>query len=816
MATYIRTVDGKLQYEIEPGSAVTMGPNIPTEQAVISAAAAAAAAAEAAEAAAEQAMSGTPEGYADLVGSVAETYSSLDTYRAGDYVLHESALYQALVDIDTPEEWTSDHWTAVKIGNELSDLKAELNSVEDTTAVFVQTATVADEYYNIITKLSTSKKYLLIVTVNTAGTYTIQTGTSSSLGSMVDTLATNLAIGAGESMRFYGYVPSVAEIKRVRISSDTVTWSVSVYEIKGAADIVQNASDISTLSGTVQNQGGAITDLGGRITTLENNVEEIDEHIDGLEKDSYNIYSPDTTRYEHYYMSDDGALTSNSHYGAIIINKAVLSGDYIVINTFGKLPTIGTFKIGLSSTNPQVGDTVTRLRSVIDIPGKYAVAPASTANYIIIVYGASTLSAEDLAAWDELVRDNLLVAVTQNAAVELSDYPYLPNKIIDVQEANLSNQIREKLDNVTQTVQYLETKTVNVGSNLLGTATLGTGWTENSGVYTHSSGTDSLEFTTELSVGDIAILDFDTSFSAKEFINVGIGTAYRILCYQDSTHIRVPLKAIGNTTLYMTPFNNFSGSISNITLRKIQDSGTEIELEYKNVLSNNHIDTYGFWNTLLGDKVANNAVGTTRTVAIGYQTLNKLQGGHRHIAIGTFAMSQLIGGERNIAIGADSMLGVSSGNDNIVVGYASLSYGTNVNDNVAIGSKALNAQYQSDASTSSPSENVAIGTNAGINTKSNTNTFVGYRAGYRNKTGNNNTIVGSSLGADGGNNNTFIGAGIASNNSLADSIGLGKSATPTKSNQMMLGGSAITEVVMCGDKKIIFNNDGTVTWEALT
>lgn len=135
MATYIRTVDGKLQIEIEPDSVKNMGPNIPTEQAVISAAAAAAAAAEAAEAAAEQAMSGTPDGYAALVGSVAETYSSLVIYAAGDYVLHESALYQALVDIDTPEEWTSDHWQAVTVGDELTDLKADLIESEKGNAI---------------------------------------------------------------------------------------------------------------------------------------------------------------------------------------------------------------------------------------------------------------------------------------------------------------------------------------------------------------------------------------------------------------------------------------------------------------------------------------------------------------------------------------------------------------------------------------------------------------------------------------------------------------------------------------------------------
>ena len=114
--------------------------------------------------------------------------------------------------------------------------------------------------------------------------------------------------------------------------------------------------------------------------------------------------------------------------------------------------------------------------------------------------------------------------------------------------------------------------------------------------------------------------------------------------------------------------------------------------------------------------------------------------------------------------------------------------------------------------------NVAIGNSAGNKTYGNNNTFVGYNAGYRNTSGRSNVMVGgSTLGCSTGtgNNNTFIGAEIYTSENLHDSIGLGKGAIPTKSNQMMLGNMDITEVVVCGNKKIIFNSDGTVTWESI-
>ena len=136
-------------------------------------------------------------------------------------------------------------------------------------------------------------------------------------------------------------------------------------------------------------------------------------------------------------------------------------------------------------------------------------------------------------------------------------------------------------------------------------------------------------------------------------------------------------------------------------------------------------------------------------------------------------------------------------------------------ENVMIGRYAMQSAGNGDKTVQC---NVAIGNSAGNKTYGNNNTFVGYNAGYRNTSGRSNVMVGgSTLGCSTGtgNNNTFVGAEIYTPSNLHDSIALGKGAIPTNNNQMMLGSSDITEVVICGNKKINFNADGTVTWESI-
>ena len=62
----------------------------------------------------------------NAAANFAPTYSTSATYAVGDYVLYNSGLYECNTAITTAEAWTAAHWTAVKVGPELTDLKTAI------------------------------------------------------------------------------------------------------------------------------------------------------------------------------------------------------------------------------------------------------------------------------------------------------------------------------------------------------------------------------------------------------------------------------------------------------------------------------------------------------------------------------------------------------------------------------------------------------------------------------------------------------------------------------------------------------------------
>lgn len=93
--------------------------------------------------------------------------------------------------------------------------------------------------------------------------------------------------------------------------------------------------------------------------------------------------------------------------------------------------------------------------------------------------------------------------------------------------------------------------------------------------------------------------------------------------------------------------------------------------------------------------------------------------------------------------------------------------------------------------------------------------FIGKSAGYKNDSGIRNVAIGSNALSTGkGSNNTCVGANADVSEGCNNSIAIGLDAKATKSKQCVIGSSQIEEYVF-GDKKILFNTDGTVTWEQI-
>lgn len=371
-------------------------------------------------------------------------------------------------------------------------------------------------------------------------------------------------------------------------------------------------------------------------------------------------------------------------------------------------------------------------------------------------------------------------------------------------------------ENIGATITNQETITVYLGDELIDTTvlpTLGTNWSGDyeNGFHHASGSTSSLSFEDYITdVNCDYILEFDTDYTSDEFVNVGFDDSYKILAYNGTSHITLPLRATSKA-LRFTPHENRDFTISNISLKKIQSQGTKKELVVDSILSKNSVSNYGFWNVILGADTMENAVGSTRCIAIGRAALSQLQGGHRNIGIGTFSMSALTGGEKNISIGADSMFSAETGEKNIVIGFAAMPNATGATTNIAIGHKALNC-----AVGGTPVSNIAIGEYTGnYLTTGENNIMLGNNAGYSITSGKRNICIGhTAKGAKTGNYNVCIGDNSGYSDGVAQSTAIGFKAVATASHQVVIG-KANDEVIL-GGRRLIFNDDGTVTWETVT
>lgn len=83
-----------------------------------------------------------------LEEDLADEYSSSSTYAVGDYCMKDGVLYRCTTAISTAEAWTSGHWTAAQVGDELCDLKGSLTSIQGQITANVETSTTASKAYS--------------------------------------------------------------------------------------------------------------------------------------------------------------------------------------------------------------------------------------------------------------------------------------------------------------------------------------------------------------------------------------------------------------------------------------------------------------------------------------------------------------------------------------------------------------------------------------------------------------------------------------------------------------------------------------------
>lgn len=76
----------------------------------------------------QAAVESIPPSYTTLLASVAGTYSASKTYAVGEYAWYNGSLYRCSTAISTAEAWTSGHWTAAVLGDDVTSLKSAINA----------------------------------------------------------------------------------------------------------------------------------------------------------------------------------------------------------------------------------------------------------------------------------------------------------------------------------------------------------------------------------------------------------------------------------------------------------------------------------------------------------------------------------------------------------------------------------------------------------------------------------------------------------------------------------------------------------------
>lgn len=405
---------------------------------------------------------------------------------------------------------------------------------------------------------------------------------------------------------------------------------------------------------------------------------------------------------------------------------------------------------------------------------------------------------------------------------------------------------------VTDCVRKKDIDTLYLGRNLLdGIIGSGDGWEYTDGAYTHTEGTEPLVFSlnTENKAAYVVTIYSSTNDFYEEEIMVSLGNGEPCDIYKGviGPNYVGMLSDGGQLKVWISSTRGLS--VHGIELRKIvEQSSAELTISYQNY--NVNIDSgdniTGFWNVVIASNncMQKNQNGS-RNIAIGNNSLTKMTAGERNIAVGTFALNQLIRGTRNIAIGADAMYRTACAHKNVAIGKAAAGFthadpsSHKYESNTAIGYNALGARakdYKDNTAVGanamggniddaiSRERNVAVGYEA-CHYGEKDNVAVGYRADRYTK-GSNNVAIGNNTGdsSETGSNNVLIGsnAKIKSGEGTwqspvehSNTIVIGANAIAKKSNQVVIGNAQQTEVILLGNKRIIFNSDGTVSWESI-
>ena len=321
----------------------------------------------------------------------------------------------------------------------------------------------------------------------------------------------------------------------------------------------------------------------------------------------------------------------------------------------------------------------------------------------------------------------------------------------------------------------------------------------------------------------VAIGNNAVGLNTTGFWNVGIGSGS--LSANTTGNFNVSMG--GNSMQTNTSGNNNTG-IGTESLKNNTSGGNNTALGMQSLMSN----TTATNNTAFGQQsLRNNTTGNGNT-AVGSASLLNQTTATGNVAVGFLAGQNITTGNHNVAISPGfgtngSARGLKTGSDNITIGLAS-----------AIGTPGFGAGPLDGTASADVSRNILIGGATANNLANNENIAIGFGSadignGTKNvilgsyslgpNTGsgwstpanlatNNNTIIGSDYNKSAlaqvaiGNNNTALGFNINQRIvGITNSTAIGANTASTKSNQISMGDSNVTEIFLGGKLAIDIN-----------
>ena len=453
------------------------------------------------------------------------------------------------------------------------------------------------------------------------------------------------------------------------------------------------------------------------------------------------------------------------------------------------------------------------------------------------------------------------ICSTGSIALYKTDYAINGLDTLENDVASIKARI-DDLPNVANAVTYQRSQKIYAKESIIkvnsSATTSSSRWSLADGILTCAAGTDRERYIFDtLPVNGvryiISIIQNSGNLTDGFFVYLG---DTKLDPYNGNTDMVVGYISDGKA-ISLEPKTNGAFSIS---LFKVQEIGNVndfvdiIDISVLNINNGNSAasNITGKWNIAIGptETTFANNIDVSRSIAIGHEAMKQIQSGLQNIAIGTFALNKIKRAERVIAIGSDTaynsrLIGI---NDSIAIGKAAMACDNiasdvTINECIAIGGDAMSKPKTNvvcsitigqksqrdggsycvslgvEANRNGGNNNVMLGYQAGVLNDSNDNVAIGYKA-YRgdNAKGSGNVIIGSradfSSSLSGASANNSIAIGYMAKTYGNNSIAIGANIANTKSNQVVIGNAQVEEVII-GGKKIIFNADGTCTWEAI-